>query len=89
MLMASYTTPAQYILRKVSNFSSQCWCNYDITMLGDLTAIHRKVHLFDVDIPGKITFKVNKSSAFEERTEAMLPSSGKRGIDRREYFKLL
>ncbi|KAG8760747.1 hypothetical protein FRC14_002043 [Serendipita sp. 396] len=24
---------------------------------GDLVAIHRKVHLFDIDIPGKITFK--------------------------------
>jgi predicted amidohydrolase len=27
------------------------------TILGDLVAIHRKVHLFDIDIPGKITFK--------------------------------
>jgi omega-amidase len=26
---------------------------------GKLVAIHRKVHLFDIDIPGKITFKVN------------------------------
>ena len=25
---------------------------------GDLVAKHRKMHLFDIDIPGKITFKV-------------------------------
>jgi omega-amidase len=25
---------------------------------GELVAIHRKVHLFDIDIPGQITFKV-------------------------------
>lgn len=58
-------------------------------MLGDLTAIHRKVHLFDIDIPGKIAFKVNKSSASEERTKAILPAPGKRDIDRREDSKLL
>jgi len=27
---------------------------------GDLIAIHRKVHLFDIDIPGKITFEESK-----------------------------
>lgn len=27
--------------------------------LGELIAIHRKVHLFDIEIPGKITFKVS------------------------------
>lgn len=27
---------------------------------GDLVAVHRKVHLFDIDIPGKITFKVRR-----------------------------
>lgn len=26
---------------------------------GSLVAIHRKVHLFDIDIPGKITFKAS------------------------------
>jgi omega-amidase len=26
---------------------------------GTLVDIHRKVHLFDIDIPGKITFKVS------------------------------
>jgi len=28
---------------------------------GELVAIHRKVHLFDIDIPGKITFKESES----------------------------
>jgi hypothetical protein len=27
-------------------------------LVGELVAIHRKVHLFDVDIPGGIAFKV-------------------------------
>ncbi|KAG6869000.1 hypothetical protein C0993_005658 [Termitomyces sp. T159_Od127] len=38
---------------------------------GDLVATHRKVHLFDIDIPGKITFKVC-SSGFKtiKETEA-------------------
>lgn len=27
-------------------------------LTGELIAMHRKVHLFDIDIPGKITFKV-------------------------------
>jgi len=26
--------------------------------IGELVAMHRKVHLFDIDIPGKIKFKV-------------------------------
>lgn len=29
---------------------------------GRLVDIHRKVHLFDIDIPGKITFKVCSST---------------------------
>jgi omega-amidase len=33
--------------------------NTDTDDLGELVAMHRKVHLFDIDIPGKITFKVN------------------------------
>lgn len=28
---------------------------------GDLVALHRKVHLFDIDIPGKITFKESET----------------------------
>lgn len=30
-----------------------------INHIGELVATHRKVHLFDIDIPGKIRFKVN------------------------------
>ncbi|EAU88115.2 nitrilase family protein [Coprinopsis cinerea okayama7 len=30
---------------------------------GDLVALHRKIHLFDIDIPGKITFKESESLA--------------------------
>jgi omega-amidase len=26
---------------------------------GELVTIYRKIHLFDIDIPGKIAFKVN------------------------------
>ena len=29
-----------------------------ISVAGELVATHRKVHLFDIDIPGKIKFKV-------------------------------
>lgn len=28
---------------------------------GDLAAVHRKVHLFDIDIPGKISFKESET----------------------------
>lgn len=28
---------------------------------GDLVAVHRKVHLFDIDIPGGITFKESET----------------------------
>ena len=31
---------------------------------GELLARHRKMHLFDIDIPGKITFKENDPSPF-------------------------
>lgn len=34
-------------------------CAYSCVHPGKLVAIHRKVHLFDIDIPGKITFKVH------------------------------
>lgn len=30
---------------------------------GNLVAMHRKVHLFDIDVPGKIKFKVRKPIA--------------------------
>jgi hypothetical protein len=38
---------------------------YNITIPGDLVAMHRKVHLFDIDIPGKIRFKVNPEAPKE------------------------
>ena len=38
--------------------------------LGELVATHRKVHLFDIDIPGKITFKACATeSALESSTD--------------------
>ncbi len=36
--------------------------------IGDLVAIHRKVHLFDIDIPGKIKFKVSLHSSISLET---------------------
>lgn len=33
---------------------------------GELIALHRKIHLFDIDIPGKITFKLSLLSATVE-----------------------
>lgn len=35
---------------------------------GELVAMHRKVHLFDIDIPGKITFKVRGISLLTSET---------------------
>lgn len=32
-----------------------------IGLLGNLIAKHRKVHLFDIDVPGKITFQESKT----------------------------
>jgi hypothetical protein len=58
--MAKYTILALYILRKVRIHPARSHCIYDAVILGDLIAMHRKVHLFDIDIPGKITFKVNR-----------------------------
>lgn len=58
--MAKFITLARYIILRVpdppqnlSNINS--YSNY----VGELVAIHRKVHLFDIDIPGKIKFKVD------------------------------
>lgn len=33
---------------------------HDGWLVGELVATHRKMHLFDIDIPGQITFKVDK-----------------------------
>ena len=51
--------------------------------LGELVAIHRKVHLFDIDIPGKITFKVAYIHSFHMILENLIPESGERDADRR------
>ena len=48
---------------------------------GELVAIHRKVHLFDIDIPGKITFKVAYIHSFHMNLYLIL-ESGKRYADR-------
>ena len=49
---------------------------------GDLVAIHRKVHLFDIDIPGKIRFKVGNIYRYTKfGFDLMLLNVGKRDID--------
>ena len=53
--------------------------NSDVFALGELVAIHRKVHLFDIDIPGKIKFKVGYIHSFF--TFLSHPDSGKRDTD--------
>ena len=39
----------------------QCAKLYNTSMVfsptGDMIAVHRKMHLFDIDVPGKIRFK--------------------------------
>jgi len=48
---------------------------------GSLLAIHRKVHLFDISIPGKITFRESDSlSPGSHATIVDLPDYGKIGI---------
>lgn len=48
---------------------------------GTLVDIHRKVHLFDIDIPGKITFKV--SYLHLHSSKVVNRSSGEHNFDRR------
>jgi omega-amidase len=44
--------------REGEKLYNSCYCfNKD----GDMIARHRKVHLFDIDIPGKITFKESET----------------------------
>ena len=48
---------------------------------GTLLATHRKVHLFDIDIPGKITFKESEVlSPGNKVTMVDFPEYGKVGI---------
>ncbi|KAJ7849158.1 carbon-nitrogen hydrolase, partial [Mycena olivaceomarginata] len=55
----TYTTPVQCTIPMV-------WYDcpsfgVEFTLPGNLVALHRKVHLFDIDIPGKITFKESET----------------------------
>jgi len=56
---------------------------------GALVASHRKVHLFDIDIPGKITFKVCPllDLASVSFLDLIVPT-GERNVDRRNDDKL-
>lgn len=40
---------------------------------GELIATHRKVHLFDIDIPGQITFKVSHLPRCSVAPESYVP----------------
>lgn len=56
--MRSCTTPAPCTRRLASRYLQ------DLALLilaGTLVTIYRKVHLFDIDIPGKITFKESET----------------------------
>ena len=55
---ATSIIPARCIRLKVGKLSRRLTRLPDLTASGDLVTMHRKVHLFDIDIPGKITFKV-------------------------------
>jgi predicted amidohydrolase len=54
-----------------------------VPLTGNLVAMHRKVHLFDIDIPGKIKFKVSNAERFAVTTTDGL-DAGERNTDRRE-----
>lgn len=45
--------------------STFCLVNAVNRTIGELVALHRKVHLFDIDIPGKISFKVRRQSPLD------------------------
>lgn len=59
------------------------WYNTSLTFSpeGELLATHRKVHLFDIDIPGKITFRESEVlTPGNKITMVDLPGYGKIGI---------
>ena len=64
----------------------------DTTFPGELVAMHRKVHLFDIDIPGKITFKVcsisRQSLSYRWQTQ-LIEITGKRDAYGRKHVELL
>jgi predicted amidohydrolase len=54
------TTPLPCIHPKVREAHHLvAWLMPLTTTIGELVALYRKIHLFDIDIPGKITFKVS------------------------------
>ena len=54
-----YNTSTVYSPQGKDNSFYVCPAVKGLFYIGDLVAIHRKLHLFDIDIPGKITFQVN------------------------------
>ena len=54
---------------------------------GELVAMHRKIHLFDIDIPGKIKFKVG---TWNFSVNCLICGvSGERNADRRDHPQLI
>lgn len=82
--------PVQFITRKVRRapffppslplltcFKSRLLC---FLRLGDLIAKHRKVHLFDIDIPGKQTFKESETLTGGTELSTVTTEFGKIGL---------
>jgi hypothetical protein len=66
MLTVNSTIPAPFILPQVVLVSITTF--HQLMMpSGDLVTTYRKMHLFDIDIPGKITFKVLELCLFSEK----------------------
>jgi omega-amidase len=88
---ATSTTPLPCIHRKVRVHPSCCLVDAANPMIGELVALHRKIHLFDIDIPGKITFKVGRHHGYRFSCRLILPRPipGKRNIDGRRFAQLL
>lgn len=47
---------------------------------GDMIARHRKVHLFDIDIPGKVTFKESETLSPGQELTMFETDFGKVGL---------
>jgi omega-amidase len=48
--------------------------------VGDLLAVHRKVHLFDIDVPGKIRFQESEVLTGGETLTELDTDYGKVGV---------